>query len=69
MMGTLVVKRLMPFAAVANWNVETSVVQATAIAEKMVYRAYLHEKAASELVATTTRKFQAKIMLMIIWDL
>ena len=68
MMGTLVVKRLMSFAAVANWKVETSVVQATTIAEKMVYRAYLHAKAASELVATT-RKFQARMMLMIIGDL
>ena len=57
------------FAAVANWKVETSVVQTTAHAEKTVYHAYLHAKAAAELVVTTARKFQTTMMLKIIWDL
>ena len=54
------------FAAVANWKVETSVVQTTAHAEKTVYHAYLHAKTAAELVVTTARKFQTTMMLMII---
>ena len=54
------------FAVVANWKVETSVVQTTAYAEKMVYRAYLYTKVATELVVTAVRKFHTTMMLMII---
>ena len=45
------------FVAVANWKEETSVVQTTAHTEKVVYRVYLHAKAATVLVVTTARKF------------
>ena len=61
-------KYSMWFAAFANWKVETSVVQTTAHAEEMIYRAYLHAKADTVLLFTTTRKFQMKMMLMIIWN-
>ena len=61
-------KYSMWFAAFANWKVETSVVQTTAHAKEMIYRAYLHAKADTELLFTTARKFQTKMMLMIIWD-
>ena len=57
------------FVAVANWKEETSVVQTTAHTEKMVYRVYLHAKAATELVVTTARKFQTTVVLIRIWDL
>ena len=62
-------KFLMWFSAVASRKVETSVAKTTAHDEKMVYCAYLHAKAAMELVVTTARNVQIKMMLMIIWDL